>query len=278
MEELQFIDPYVPLPRPGAGTIHLDHQFYERTFEERTGLPDHTGIKRARDMVPIFSCNGNFTFEDLQLCLTSAEVTQWRAKRNRTSTPLMNAFSLGCDDACAMQLSSPAELETHMLFAYQITAAHYALGSTFMEQNFPHFCCGRSSRNVAFNLIHRGYINTVLGTNLQHNHAYVLLPFVLGPDKKNGVILIDPTAKQTFRSGIPRVLVEAKFEPWEYITDWENGANLYPQHISVFNPEQVEMWGDRFTSFEHVWTTTDPFAFFSKAYKNIIAPPTVIKK
>ncbi len=293
MEELQFIDPYIPLPRPEPGTTHLDHQYYERAFEERIGvefdaLPTISlqGIEAVTPMVPIFDLYSKFSANSLETCIArtqSRPVTPHESILDKLLIPNRYLRS-NLNRATALQFNTAEELAKHMLFAYQISAAHYVLGKYYnISGSFPDYCCVRSSASVALSLIHHGYTSTVIGKHKTADHTYILMPFVLTQDhtEKKGSILIDPTAEQTYSHRRPRVLIEAKFNPWTHITNWKRGANLYPTQIDVFDlsPQNLaDASYDEYFATDILLQGVSPALYFKHAYKNLVPPPKILKE
>jgi len=131
---------------------------------------------------------------------------------------------------CSMTISSGKHLLDHVKNIHELSYNHYVFGKEIdMKDGFPDDCCGVSSNNLLLTLMEKGYPNAAYLSS-GHNHAYVGLPFVLGLNQEKGFILVDPTSDQLFnnKTHAPRNYVFVAGTEWEYITDWENGNDLYP--------------------------------------------------
>ncbi len=142
------------------------------------------------------------------------------------------------DSPCSMEVKNLDELSRHMLNAYVISHFHYILGKKEnLKGSFPELCCGIWGISVALSLIEFGYPNATYVYSNKHDHAYSLLPFVLGMEGLEGSIVIDPTSDQLYNGRIrPRNAVFIKMgDKWEYKTDWANGADLFPDRFCSMN-------------------------------------------
>jgi len=162
----------------------------------------------------------------------------------------------------SMVVSDQKKLQEHLKIIYEISYLHYAWAKeTNMQGNFPLWCCGESTDNVMLNLMNVGYPNATIFHNKRKNHAYIGLPFILGDEREQGFIIIDPTSDQLFHDKkiAPRNnIFIANGSKWTYSADgWERGRNLYPSttdnsrfanlHTLRTNPsslisEQTGMW------------------------------------
>ncbi len=132
---------------------------------------------------------------------------------------------LSVSQPCAMILDGEEDLWEHMRTVYEVACCHYLLAEKHDPQ-FPDSRCSVSSRNVAFSLLAQGYPNAMVASTYQHDHSYVLLPFVLG--EETGVILADPTSDQLWQQRQPKNYVAAFGPDWSYCTHWHEGADLFP--------------------------------------------------
>jgi hypothetical protein len=134
---------------------------------------------------------------------------------------------------CSMEVSSVDELASHMSTLYQIGHFHYILGKTLnFKKSFPRSCCGLSSRNVMLSLFEFGYANAAQAYSMPWDHTYILLPFVFAAKHIKGTVVMDPTSDQQWDSQEPRNATFIKLGlTWEYITDSDNGADLYPHRV-----------------------------------------------
>ncbi len=134
----------------------------------------------------------------------------------------------------ALFFEDVVELFKKTVFMYQFSYAHYILGKhNEMKGKFPDWCCGYSAQNVTCALWEAGVISALKVYNNPYDHAYVIVPFVVGTSIR-GVVLIDPTSDQLFTKkerkvrNLIRIMTS---EQWEYKTDWAGGKNLYPDEV-----------------------------------------------
>jgi len=140
----------------------------------------------------------------------------------------------GDQEPSALFFDDIVELFKKTIFMYQFSYAHYILGKhNEMKDSFPDWCCGRSAQNVTCALWEAGIVSAVKVYNNPYDHAYVIVPFIVGTSIK-GVVLIDPTSDQLFTKkerkvrNLVRIITS---EQWEYKTDWVGGKNLYPDEV-----------------------------------------------
>ncbi len=138
---------------------------------------------------------------------------------------------------CSMALESIQELEECLGEGYQVAHFHYILGKKHnLKGKFPQMCCGLSSRNLMLSLIELGYPNATYAYSNCYDHGYTVLPFVLKKESISGTVLIDPTFDQLWKKPSARNAVFIKLgTKWEYITDWANGGNLFPDNVCAID-------------------------------------------
>ncbi len=223
------------LPHPQIdelASFSLVPAFYENEMAKRNSgavISSHESIKSIttnqeavlRKFVPAYSRSEN--------------------KRNNEVIEQLVEIYENIDGPCSMAVNTVEELEQHMLNAYQISYAHYAVaykdGMTNMDSYenityFPRLCCDISGINLMLSLMAFGYPNASYVSSDYGNHCYTIMPFKYKEEK--GIILIDPTSDQLW-SNIekrPRNMVSVYLlndkNTWEYKTDWSNGADLFP--------------------------------------------------
>jgi len=166
-----------------------------------------------------------------------------------------------------MSLASIDELTAHMLLAYQVSHFHYILGKREpLKGTFPYQCCGPSARSVMMSLIHFGFPNAAYGYSDNNDHGYTILPFVMESRKIQGVVVVDPTSDQLWKTEHPRNAVFIKLGVrWEYITNWEEGADLYPDLVCSFDLLKSKPNMDISDSFEY---HPDAEQYFLEAFSN----------
>ena len=144
------------------------------------------------------------------------------------------------DEPCSMIINSNEELSEYMSIGYQISHFNYILGKKCVSRqnfprlkyDFPKFFCGPSSRNLMLSLISFGFPNAAYALSQEHDHAYIILPFVLKKEKAKGAILVDPTYEQLWNNTREKIGLFIRLgSEWEYRTDWRKGANLFPDKI-----------------------------------------------
>ncbi len=132
---------------------------------------------------------------------------------------------------CSAIINERIDLSNHIKNIYEISYLHYAWAKVNnLDGGFPNYSCESSSINLFLTLMEKGYPNSSIFCS-GNDHAYVALPFLFGKKRKQGFIIIDPTSDQLFKDkeNAPRNnLFVVWGKNWKYITDWENGANLYP--------------------------------------------------
>jgi len=204
--------------RDTEGTVALDTQLLEQELARHNG-----GIDLAKAPQACFVGD-----ETLFRTYVPHFDTKYEERRDiERLKKTMTGYRL--ETACAMAIAEE-ELPTHMVNSYIITHFNYLLGKRYIR-DFPHNCCGVSGRNVQLSLLEFGYVNAMyVYANHPVDHAYLLLPFVT--EQRAGSIVIDPTSDQLWDERKPRndVFV-AEGTRWEYRTDWEEGADLFPTHI-----------------------------------------------
>jgi|GEM_PF-5604105 len=135
----------------------------------------------------------------------------------------------------ALFFEDVVELFKKTIFMYQFSYAHYILGKhNRMKYSFPEWCCGRSAQNVTCALWEAGIVSAVKVYNNPYDHAYVIIPFIIGTSSIKGIVLIDPTSDQLFIKNERKVRNLVRIitsEQWEYRTDWVGGKNLYPDVV-----------------------------------------------
>ncbi len=174
------------------------------------------------------------------------------------------------DSPCSMEVRDLEELSRHMINAYIISHFNYILGRKVnLKGSFPEFCCGISGISLMLSLIELGYPNATYVYSNKHDHAYTLLPFVFGMNGDEGSIVIDPTSDQLYSRRVrPRNAVFIKMgSKWEYRTDWEGGADLFPDRfcsidILRLTPEDI---------LRHEAYYQDPQEFFITAFSNPVS-------
>ncbi|MDP7180399.1 MAG: hypothetical protein QF824_03970 [Candidatus Woesearchaeota archaeon] len=169
----------------------------------------------------------------------------------------------------AMLVNDVAELEGHMLKAYQVAYAHYALAKKDGDlDGFPYSFCGLSAGNVVLSLFAHGYTNAAFAESKTGGHCYPVLPFVMGDGSGvNGVIGIDPTSDQLWKRITDDELAEfasdgqipptsdelwgpiesyeeipgprnavfiAQGDDWVYDATWREGENLFPDFVTGY--------------------------------------------
>ena len=132
---------------------------------------------------------------------------------------------------CAMEVES---LEEHIDYIDQLNAANYIRAKRFGGEGwlrqFPNLCCMLSSESILLNLYMQEYANAAIFYSNAYGHAYIGLPFIM--QGKEGVIISDPTAEQTLLCRRPSTEVITLWgRDWSYITNWRDGADLYPDRI-----------------------------------------------
>lgn len=140
---------------------------------------------------------------------------------------------------CSIKLNHVEELEKMVLDTYKVSYMHYILGRKYnMSDSFPDGCCIRSSGNLAYALMYLGY-PCAMSVESKFYHRYVILPFIC--EKEKGVILVDPTSDQLWKNyeNKPKNMVTVFFggNEWDYITPWENWANLKIKEVEYFPAE-----------------------------------------
>ncbi len=142
---------------------------------------------------------------------------------------------------CSMTVNTKDELEQHVLNAYQISYAHYAVACKDWMTSidgygnityFPVLCCNVSGINLMLSLMAFRYPNASFVYSDHGNHCYTIMPFKY--KEKNGIILVDPTSDQLWpniekkpRNMVSVYLLNDK-NTWEYKTDWSDGVDLFP--------------------------------------------------
>ncbi len=169
---------------------------------------------------------------------------------------------------CCMHLNDERELLEHVRFIYEVSYNHY-VGGKECDISFPNYCCGVSANNLLLTLMLRGYPNASRFDNSKFDHVYNGLPFVLGDNKEKGFIIIDPTSDQLFRDKrrAPRNHLFVVFgTTWEYRTDWEQGADLFPseQDYSDFTNLHILREKRRSTNYN----SRDMDKYFREVFKN----------
>lgn len=146
----------------------------------------------------------------------------------------------------AMFFENVSELSKKILLMYQFSYAHYILGKYHeMKNSFPSYCCGFSSINLVYAFWEAGIISALRVNNASFDHTYVVVPFFLKEYNQNGIVFIDPTSDQLINDKKKKIrnLTAVIFkEEWVYKTDWENGANLYPEIVETSVSHKDETW------------------------------------
>lgn len=155
---------------------------------------------------------------------------------------LTDYFLSSFRDVCFEDVSKPSailyenttEMFESVFVMYQLSYAHYILGKHYgMKGYFPDHCCGVSSRNLVAAFWDAGIVSAVRVSTI-HDHAYVIVPFVVQQGGISGVVLVDPTSDQLINTktekvrNLVRIIVN---KDWSYITDWAGGANLQPNSV-----------------------------------------------
>lgn len=136
---------------------------------------------------------------------------------------------------CSIKIRDEKELHRHIKNIHELSYNHYVWAKENDMRNnqyrFPYNCGGNSSNNLLLSLMERGYPNaSILGNDL-HDYACIGLPFLFGRKEEKGFIVTDPTSDQSFRDekNAPRNNLFVVFgNKWEYKTDWDDGADLFP--------------------------------------------------
>jgi hypothetical protein len=155
----------------------------------------------------------------------------------------------------AKRMDSKDELISDILKAYQVGYAHYVLAKNYHFENgdrsFPFGNCGPSSRSALASLWLHGFHHATYASYVgeKMDHGYVMLPFVM--DGFSGVIIMDPTSDQLgkHKGAVRRNLVTIKQGlDWEYITEYDSGANLFPKRVlhlgTLLQERAVNPYGD----------------------------------
>jgi hypothetical protein len=133
---------------------------------------------------------------------------------------------------CSMDIDSMEDLSKHIRDIHEISYSHYAWAKEAnLEGSFPNSCCGSSSRNICLTLMDKGYPNSSIVSNGEHDHTYVALPFLLREKREKGFVIVDPTSDQLFtdKKNAPRNNLFVFFGGrWSYETDWGDGGDLFP--------------------------------------------------
>lgn len=136
-----------------------------------------------------------------------------------------------------MLYRTEAELMYTVGKIYQLMYFHYFLGrNKAMKNSFPKYCCGISSYNLTLALWQSGTVAAVSTYNRSEDHAYVIVPYYIKETDRRGVILADPTSDQLYVDQARQVRNYIAILPpgdWEYVTDWKNKADLYPELVQV---------------------------------------------
>ncbi|MFW6311478.1 MAG: hypothetical protein ACOC1K_04505 [Nanoarchaeota archaeon] len=188
------------------------------------------------------------------------------------STPSIQAIDASLinhetiNEPCSMNLDSVDDLKHHINVGHSAAIKNYELGKlNNMNDSFPFFCCGTSSRNLLLSFFHLGYSNVVYANNEAYDHSYILLPFVLKDENVKGSILIDPTYKQLDLFSNKNVETTIKLGcSWEYKTPWRHYEDLYPDHICSI--DVVKEIKNKF-HFKNKYYK-DGVDFFKKAFNN----------
>lgn len=189
----------------------LEHEMlqYNRGMKLSKLKPASIDDSLAWKFVPYFYVNGR----------DSREIVRLADKYPRITGP------------CAMSLSSLEELSEHMSAAYHVAHFNYILGTKYYP-GFPDLWCGASSGNVLLSLMEFGYPNAAYAFSKEHNHGYVILPFVFENQNIKGAVIIDPTYDQLWQAPAARNAVFIKLGmKWQYRTEWESNSNLFPSHL-----------------------------------------------
>ncbi len=142
----------------------------------------------------------------------------------------------------SISINTDQELKKVIEHMHKVSYYHYALAKDFgwekigidKVHKFPEYSCGNASKNVAISLFNDGYISAVEAHDSEDDHAYVILPVIFKGNKS--VIILDPTSDQLFldkSKKIPNKIFFSK-PSWTYITDWHDGANLYPDQVDTY--------------------------------------------
>ncbi len=176
---------------------------------------------------------------------------------------------------CSMDIGTTDELFEHVKKIYEISYCHYAWAKkTNLEDEFPNYCCGSSSRNVFLTLMDKGYPNASLVYNSYYDHSYVALPFLLREIEDKGFILADPTSDQLFKDmkHAPRNnLFVVLGDKWVYETDWKSGHNLYP------SPEDSSSFANLHTLRAYPGNSITVEEGIKKYFRNVFDNPVRIR-
>ncbi len=173
---------------------------------------------------------------------------------------------------CSMQIKDKSELMGEIKEIYELSYIHYVWGKeNNLRGSFPDYCCGISSRNIFLSLLSLGYPNATHFYNRKYDHAYVGLPFLIEKEALTGFIIVDPTSDQLFRNKniAPRNYIFVSFgDDWEYKTDWEYRANLFPE------PKDNSVYSNLNTLRNNpnpsIYESNDIEEYFKKVFKNPI--------
>ncbi|MBW2977119.1 hypothetical protein KY347_06780 [Candidatus Woesearchaeota archaeon] len=202
------------------GDFSLYTPFYEAKFDEELRRQGKTTLAEVLE--------GKGSIEDA-LSFVSGY-------KERLSFQIAEQYN-NSDLPCVMIVENKEELMEHIMRVYQLSHAHYMIGKTKnFRGTFPEKCCGISTRNVLASLINIGYLNAVSLINHKNGHEYGGLPFVM--DGKPGMIIFDPTSEQVWEelSYKPRNHVFIVLgEKFDYITNYNDSANLYPEYVAFLN-------------------------------------------
>jgi len=168
---------------------------------------------------------------------------------------------------CSMLVKNPKHLMQEVSNIYQIHHAHYLVASREME-DFPDLCCIGSGCNVVTSAWKLGNFNMAYSWNKRGSHAYGISPFVMENPQIKGVVISDPTSNQLWDDdSMPNKPKNLIFiisgSKWDYKTEFNQGANLYPSsifHIGLVNSRMPMHDTPRPTTAE----------YFKKAFENPI--------
>ncbi|MEA2037322.1 MAG: hypothetical protein U9O94_07460 [Nanoarchaeota archaeon] len=246
VNELKERVPLLELPGLGLEQItdfSLNLKFYEERMRRLTNeepIDDSHSVPSPADELLFWELVPQFDFNPEEMREHEGLETIF-ARNNDITKPV------------SMEISSIKKLEEHVLKAYQVAYANYMLSrNSEINEIFPHGCSDKFSANVMLSLVDFGYVNAAIVLNTKLNHYYVILPFV--SEKKEGVIIVDPTSDSLWRShwkdmpekDKPRNMVSVRLgRKWEYKTEFLGG------HEYTRTPEeQKDLFPDKVLSLD----------------------------
>ena len=129
-----------------------------------------------------------------------------------------------------------ADFTEDIFTMYQLSYLHYILGKNRrMKGEFPSYCCGLSSNNLIVALWEAGILAAIVARSETYDHTYLVVPFFIQSEMREGVVLIDPTSDQLINDPKKKIRNAIHVLPardWEYRTDWKRETDLYPEWVT----------------------------------------------